>query len=60
MNLGQKRDSMLAQASELRNEVKDKSNSVQVPPAKVSQVLTERWGGIKSISLCSRTSHVLL
>ncbi|XP_010135024.1 PREDICTED: telomere-associated protein RIF1, partial [Buceros rhinoceros silvestris] len=32
---GQKRDSILAQTSELRNEVKDKSNSVQVPPAKL-------------------------
>ena len=35
VKLGQKRDSMLAQTSELKNEVKDQSSKVQVTPAKV-------------------------
>ncbi|XP_009460091.1 PREDICTED: telomere-associated protein RIF1 [Nipponia nippon] len=35
VKLGQKRDSILAQTSELRNEVKDKSSSVQVTSAKL-------------------------
>ncbi|XP_052531159.1 telomere-associated protein RIF1 isoform X2 [Tympanuchus pallidicinctus] len=35
VNLGQKRDSILAQTSELKNEVKDKSDNVQVSSAKL-------------------------
>ncbi|NWH42587.1 RIF1 protein, partial [Fregata magnificens] len=35
VKLGQKRDSILAQASELKNEVKDKSSNVQVTSAKL-------------------------
>lgn len=35
VNLGQKRDSILAQTGELKNEVKDKSDNVQVTSAKV-------------------------
>ncbi|NWZ50186.1 RIF1 protein, partial [Haliaeetus albicilla] len=35
VKLGQKRDSMLAQTSELKNEVKDQSSKVQVTPAKL-------------------------
>ncbi|KAK2516176.1 Rif1 [Columba guinea] len=35
VNLGQKRDSLLAQTSELKNEGKDKSSNVQVTPAKL-------------------------
>ncbi|NXC42176.1 RIF1 protein, partial [Penelope pileata] len=35
VNVGQKRDSMLAQTSEVRSEVKDKSDNVQVPSAKL-------------------------
>ncbi|XP_072197907.1 telomere-associated protein RIF1 isoform X2 [Excalfactoria chinensis] len=35
VNLGQKRDSILAQTSELKNEVKDKSDNVQVTSAKL-------------------------
>ncbi|XP_065493847.1 telomere-associated protein RIF1 isoform X1 [Caloenas nicobarica] len=35
VKLGQKRDSMLAQTSELKNEGKDKSSNVQVTPAKL-------------------------
>ncbi|NXJ91918.1 RIF1 protein, partial [Corythaixoides concolor] len=35
VNLGKKRDSLLAQTSELKNEVKDKSSNVQVPSAKL-------------------------
>ncbi|NXW01229.1 RIF1 protein, partial [Fregetta grallaria] len=35
VKLGQKRDSVLAQTSELKNNVKDKSSNVQVPSAKV-------------------------
>ncbi|XP_050755627.1 telomere-associated protein RIF1 isoform X1 [Gymnogyps californianus] len=35
VKLGQKRDSMLAQTSELKNEVKDKSSNVQVTSAKL-------------------------
>ncbi|KFV09393.1 Telomere-associated protein RIF1, partial [Tauraco erythrolophus] len=35
VNLGQKRDSLLAQTSELKNEVKDKSSHVQVTSAKL-------------------------
>ncbi|NXW94501.1 RIF1 protein, partial [Alopecoenas beccarii] len=35
VKLGQKRDSMLAQTSELKNEGKDKSSNMQVTPAKL-------------------------
>ncbi|XP_031446660.1 telomere-associated protein RIF1 [Phasianus colchicus] len=35
VNLGQKRDSILAQTSELKNEVKDKSDNMQVTSAKL-------------------------
>ncbi|NXT54392.1 RIF1 protein, partial [Pluvianellus socialis] len=35
VKLGQKRESILAQTSELKNEVKDKSSHVQVTPAKL-------------------------
>ncbi|XP_074885169.1 telomere-associated protein RIF1 isoform X4 [Buteo buteo] len=35
VKLGQKRDSILAQTSELKNEVKDQSSKVQVTPAKL-------------------------
>lgn len=35
VKLGQKRDSILVQTSELKNEVKDQSSKVQVTPAKV-------------------------
>ncbi|NWQ73659.1 RIF1 protein, partial [Columbina picui] len=35
VNLGQKRDSMLAQMSEVKNEGKDKCSNVQVTPAKL-------------------------
>lgn len=53
VNLGQKRDSLLAQTSELKNEGKDKSSNVQVTPAKVkcSQI---------GVTFCSRTSSALL
>lgn len=35
MNLGQKRDSLLAQTSELKNEIKDEPDNVPVTSAKV-------------------------
>lgn len=59
VKLGQKRDSILAQTSELKNEVKDKSSNVQVTSAKVS-CLPIRCDRIKSIIFCSRTSSMLL
>lgn len=52
---GQKRDSILAQTSELKNEVKDKSINAQVTSAKV-RCLQE--GVIESNPFCSAAEHL--
>lgn len=50
VKLGQKRDSLLAQTSELKNEVKDKSSNVQGTSAKVR---CSHMGVTESNPLCS-------
>lgn len=54
VKLGQKRDSILAQTNELKNEVKDKSSNVQVTSAKVRLQI----GVIKSNPFCSGAEYL--
>ena len=56
VKLGQKRDSVLAQTSELKNEVKDKSSNVQVTSAKVRCLQT---GVTESKPFCSAAEHLV-
>lgn len=56
VKLGQKRDSMLAQTNEVKNEGKDRSSNVQVTPAKVK---CSQIGVIESNLSHSAGEHVV-
>jgi len=59
VKLGQKRNSILAQTSEPKNEVKDKSSNVHVTPAKV-RVFREVSSAAEHLVCCCKLSEKLI